>query len=144
MASSNDYHELCYYSLPHNGPEFIRQHVVVAIGAQEASSDATPIRLLFALVGLYLHVERGFTGREVQRAHAKLGRERLAQNCDSCQPRCNHCAHSASDTNCLRSTSGANLSVRHMAMSVRLSKICCDSMGLRTLAVCIGANAIPC
>ena len=29
-----------------------------------------------AVVGLYLHVERGFTGLEVQQAHMQLGRTR--------------------------------------------------------------------
>ncbi len=30
--------------------------------------------MAFALIGLYLHVERGFTGRQVQRAHMMLAR----------------------------------------------------------------------
>lgn len=74
--ANNDFNELCYYTLAHGGVEFIHQHVVDAIGAQEASPDDKPIRLVFALVGLYLHVERGFTGREVQFAHAKLAQRK--------------------------------------------------------------------
>ncbi len=35
-----------------------------------------PIRLAFSLIGLYLHIERGFTGREVQLAHMKLARKK--------------------------------------------------------------------
>ena len=30
--------------------------------------------MFFALVGLYLHVERGFTGRDVQRVHMQLAK----------------------------------------------------------------------
>ena len=33
---------------------------------------------LFALVGLYLHLERAFSGREVQKAHMALGRRKRA------------------------------------------------------------------
>lgn len=32
--------------------------------------------IVFALMGLYLHLEKGFTGREVQLAHMKLAREK--------------------------------------------------------------------
>lgn len=64
--------ELCCYTLSHGGAGFIHQHVVDAIGAQQARPDDKPIRLVFALTGLFLHVERGFSGRDVQRAHAKL------------------------------------------------------------------------
>lgn len=44
--------------------------------AQHADERTKPIGLTFALVGLYLHVERGFSGREVQRAHMSLGRRK--------------------------------------------------------------------
>jgi hypothetical protein len=71
---SDAYNELCLYSLVHTNPAFIHQHVVDAFAAQNATLDDKPIRLAFALVGLYLHVEQGFTGREVQLAHMKLGR----------------------------------------------------------------------
>jgi hypothetical protein len=51
---------------------FIHQHVVDAWAAQHADEDAKPIRVAFALIGLYLHIEKGFTGRQVQLAHVKL------------------------------------------------------------------------
>ena len=77
MSSGSDaYHDLCCYTLAHGGAEFIHQHVVDAFGAQEASANDRPIRLVFSLIGLYLHVERGFTGREVQLAHMKLGQRK--------------------------------------------------------------------
>jgi hypothetical protein len=70
------YHELCCYTLSHGHPSFIHQHVVDAFAAQDAREEDKPIRLTFALVGLYLHVERGFTGRQAQLAHMKLGRKK--------------------------------------------------------------------
>jgi len=41
--------------------------------AQHADTGTKPIGLTFALAGLYLHVECGFTGRHVQRAHMVMG-----------------------------------------------------------------------
>jgi hypothetical protein len=35
-----------------------------------------PIGVVFGLAGLYLHVERQFSGHEVQRAHMLLGRRK--------------------------------------------------------------------
>jgi uncharacterized protein DUF5946 len=70
------YHELAYYTLAHPDPAFIHQYVVDAFAAQNAGADTKPIKLTFALVGLLLHIERGYTGREVQRAHMKLARHK--------------------------------------------------------------------
>jgi hypothetical protein len=68
------YDELCAYTLSLGDPEFIHQHVVDAQAAQAATTESKPIGVAFALAGLYLHLERGFTGREVQRAHMCLGK----------------------------------------------------------------------
>ena len=68
------YDELCLYSLAHGGPEFIHQHVVDAFMVQHADTATKPIGLTFGLVGLYLHVERRFTGKQVQRVHMALAR----------------------------------------------------------------------
>ena len=38
--------------------------------------DNRPIGLTFALVGLYLYIERGCSGLEVQRVHTELGRHK--------------------------------------------------------------------
>ena len=73
-----DYHELCYYTLAHGDPSFIHQHVVDAFAAQTSGEHDKPIKLTFSLVGLYLHVERGFSGRQVQRAHMALARRKRA------------------------------------------------------------------
>jgi hypothetical protein len=70
------YDELQCYTLAHGDPAFIHQHVVDAFAAQHATGETKPIAITFALVGLYLHVERGFSGRQVQRTHMALARQR--------------------------------------------------------------------
>lgn len=70
------YEQLQCYTLEHGGPEFLHQHVVDAWAAQTADGRTKPIRLTFALIGLYLHVEKGFSGRRVQRAHMQLGKRK--------------------------------------------------------------------
>ena len=55
-------------------PGFILQHAVDAFAAQTANEQSKPIGVVFALVGLYLHVEKQFSGRQVQQVHMKLGR----------------------------------------------------------------------
>ena len=70
------YSEISYYTLQHGGAAFIHQHVVDAFAAQTATGQDQPIKIVFALVGLYLHVEKLFTGREVQLAHMKLGEKK--------------------------------------------------------------------
>jgi hypothetical protein len=74
MDEEEAYHELCAYTLTRGDLTFIHQHVVDAGTAQRAHVTTKPIGLFFALVGLYLHVEQGRTGREVQRAHMALAR----------------------------------------------------------------------
>jgi hypothetical protein len=68
------YDELYVYTM--GRPGFILQHVVDAWGAQTATTDSKPIRIVFSLVGLYLHVERHFAGHQIQNVHTKLGRRR--------------------------------------------------------------------
>ena len=75
-AEEEAYHEVCAYTLTHGDATFIHQHVVDAWAAQHASPQSTPIAVYFALDGLYLHVERHFTGRDVQRVHMKLARRK--------------------------------------------------------------------
>ena len=73
---SHAYDQLQAYTLAHDDPSFIHQHVVDAWAAQQAHEQTKPIGLTFALVGLYLHVERGWSGRQVQRAHQHLARRK--------------------------------------------------------------------
>ena len=75
-AEREAYHELCAYTLTHGDAAFIHQHVVDAFAAQNATDTSKPIGVTFALVGLYLFFEKGFTGRQVQRVHMQLAREK--------------------------------------------------------------------
>jgi len=69
------YGALTAYNLERMDPFFHHQLCVDAYGAQHAGESAKPITLAFALVGLYLAVERGYTGRQVQQAHMELARK---------------------------------------------------------------------
>jgi len=75
-AEQAAFQELCAYTLTHGDPFFIHQLVVDAWAAQHADGQTKPIALTFALLGLYLAVEQGVTGRQVQRAHMQLGRKK--------------------------------------------------------------------
>lgn len=77
MATEDLFHELCYYTLAQPREEFMHQYVVDAYGAQTVAASDKPIRLVFALVGLYLHVELQYSGRDVQRIHSKLAQRKF-------------------------------------------------------------------
>ena len=68
--------ELCFYTLAHNDRRFIHQHVVDAFTAQHAEPQTKSIAVAFALIGLYLHIEKGYSGRQVQLAHMQLAKRR--------------------------------------------------------------------
>ena len=70
------YDELYVYSGTRGRETFILQLVVDAHCAQMASEAMKPIAMVMALVGLYLHVEKQFTGLQVQHAHMRLGRKK--------------------------------------------------------------------
>lgn len=70
--------ELSFHTLGHGDPCFIHQLLVDAYAAQHASPASKPIATAFALIGLFLFAERGFSGREVQRAHMALARRQRA------------------------------------------------------------------
>jgi hypothetical protein len=74
MSEEEAYNELCAYTWSRGDPEFIHQLAVDAFGAQQADERTKPIKLTFALIGLYLAVEKQYTGRAVQRVHMRLGR----------------------------------------------------------------------
>lgn len=76
MSVHDTYNALCAYTLGRGDRTFIHQHVVDAFAAQHAGEGTKPIGLTFALVGLYLHVERGFSGRQVQRVHMALAKRK--------------------------------------------------------------------
>jgi hypothetical protein len=62
-------HELSYYTLAHGDPAFLHQQLVDAYGAQHVRRSKSTIGAAFALAGLFLAIERGFTGRQVQKMH---------------------------------------------------------------------------
>jgi len=70
--------ELSYYALAHGDPTFIHQHLVDAYGAQHVRQSKSTIGAAFALAGLYLAVERGFSGRQVQKMHMVMARKSKA------------------------------------------------------------------
>lgn len=70
------YDEVYVYTMGRAG--FILQHVVDAYAAQTATSADKPIRVVFALVGLYLHLEKQFDGTAVQRTHVTMGQQKRA------------------------------------------------------------------
>jgi hypothetical protein len=70
---------LSYYTLAH--PDtiyFIHQHAVDAYTAQHADQHTKPISITFALVGLYLFIEKNYTGRQVQQAHMRMTNNKRA------------------------------------------------------------------
>jgi Family of unknown function (DUF5946) len=70
------YYELSYYTLAHPDPSFIHHHIVDAYTAQCADEGTKPIAVAFSLIGLCLYVEDHRSGRDVQRAHMELARDR--------------------------------------------------------------------
>jgi len=71
------YHELTAYFMTNPDIHFRAQHAVDAYGAQHSGGATKPITTAFSLVGLYLALERGYTGRQVQRAHQQLAKLNL-------------------------------------------------------------------
>ncbi|HTY14899.1 MAG TPA: DUF5946 family protein [Methanoregulaceae archaeon] len=67
---------LSCYTVSKQDPEFIHQHAVDTYEAQHAGQRTRSITVAFGLFGLYLALEKGFTGRQVQTAHMKLARIR--------------------------------------------------------------------
>jgi Family of unknown function (DUF5946) len=68
------YGELTVYTLSRGYVGFIHQLAVDAYGAQHVGERARPIGVAFALIGLYLACERGYSGQQVQHMHMLLAR----------------------------------------------------------------------
>lgn len=64
--------EVYVYTMGRAG--FILQHVVDAFAVQTAEQGDKPLPIVFGLVGLYLHLEKQYSGRAVQQVHVKMGR----------------------------------------------------------------------
>jgi hypothetical protein len=70
------YYELTYWTLAQQDGRFIHQFAVDAYEAQHARGRTRPITAVFGLIGLYLALEKGYTGRQVQLAHMKIASRR--------------------------------------------------------------------
>jgi hypothetical protein len=65
MATDDEaYQEVAAYTLGLHDVAFIHQHIVDAYAVHAAMPTDRPIRIAQAVVGLFLHVEHGFTGRQ--------------------------------------------------------------------------------
>ncbi|MFP5227102.1 MAG: DUF5946 family protein [Acidobacteriota bacterium] len=68
--------ELSFYTLAHGDPAFIHENSADAFRAQHVDENTKPIAAVFAVMGLYLYLEKNFTGRQVQLAHMRMARQR--------------------------------------------------------------------
>jgi hypothetical protein len=66
------YLELTAYTLTRGYDEFIHQLAVDTYAAQHVAENARPMGPAFALIGLYLAYEHGYSGRQVQHMHLLL------------------------------------------------------------------------
>jgi hypothetical protein len=72
------FNELAFFTLNLNDEGFVHQYVVDAYTTQYADNNTKQISLAFALVGLYLFVEKGYSGRVVQRFHTLMSKNKIA------------------------------------------------------------------
>jgi hypothetical protein len=70
--------ELTFYTLAHGDAAFIHENSADAWRAQHVDETTKPMAVVFAVMGLYLYLEKGFTGRQVQVAHMRMARQRRA------------------------------------------------------------------
>lgn len=71
----NLYISLMGYTMSLGDAEFAHQYAVDAYAAQHPGPPGKPISTVFALIGLYLALERGYTGRQVQLVHMQIARQ---------------------------------------------------------------------
>ena len=77
MPSNQElFDELSFYTLAHGDPAFIHENSADAYRAQHVDETTKPMTAVFAVMGLYLYLEKNFTGREVQLAHMRMARQR--------------------------------------------------------------------
>ncbi|MGA8163339.1 MAG: DUF5946 family protein [Acidobacteriaceae bacterium] len=69
--------ELSFYTLAQPRSEFIHQFAIDTFTAQHTTATSKPMGMVFAVLGLYLHAERGFTGLHIQQVHMRLAPLRL-------------------------------------------------------------------
>ena len=76
MTPQEAYEQLAFEYMELTDSNFSLQHVSDAYAAQLADAFTKPITVLFSLVDLYLRVEKGLTGRQVQHIHQLLARRK--------------------------------------------------------------------
>ena len=62
------YSDLQCYTVARQDPGFIHQHVVDTYAAQHSGGSTRALTVAFGLIGLYLALEKGYTGKQVQLA----------------------------------------------------------------------------
>jgi len=77
MNNEEKFHELSFYTLAQPRNYFIHQHIVDAYAGQTVDATTKPIKIIFALIGLYLYLEKDFTGRAVQLYHMKMAKNKI-------------------------------------------------------------------
>ncbi|MFJ7726127.1 DUF5946 family protein [Neobacillus sp. NPDC097160] len=70
------YSDLSCYTIGKQDIDFIHQHSIDAYSTQHSGNGMKPITTAFSLIGLYYAVEKGFNGRQVQRVHTLLSRQK--------------------------------------------------------------------
>jgi hypothetical protein len=70
------YDELSAYTISKGHEYFIHQHMIDTYCAQHATDETKSIAVVFALMDLYLWLEKGFSGRQVQRVHVLFGKRK--------------------------------------------------------------------
>jgi hypothetical protein len=68
--------DLSCYTVSKQDADFIHQCAVDAYEAQHAGGKTRNITVTFGLIGLYLALEKDYTGKQVQRAHLQIARVR--------------------------------------------------------------------
>ena len=69
------YGKLSAFTLSLRDPDFIHQLMVDTYAAQHSGPNVKPISTTFAMIGLYLTFEKGYTGKQVQRTHIFLAKK---------------------------------------------------------------------
>ncbi len=76
LSIQEQYNELSFYTLAHQDKSFIHQHIVDAQTAQTTDANTKPISIIFSLVGLYLFIEKNYSGRQVQQIHTQMAKNK--------------------------------------------------------------------
>jgi hypothetical protein len=76
QSEQEAFNELSYYILSHGDQSLIHQYIVDAYAVQHADEKSKPIKVPFALVGLYLHIEKHYSSKEVQKVHMRLAKKK--------------------------------------------------------------------